>query len=145
LLEVRDLDVAYLSRSGIKIPALTNVGFSLTRGEVLGVLGESGSGKSSLAATVLGLLMPNGRVGRGGVLFEGLDLLAIGESGMQRIRGARIGAIYQEPSLALHPTIRVRHQVEEVVRAHEGSGRSVQRAKADEALSAVFGREAASI
>lgn len=108
LLEVRDLHVSYRSLQESENRALSGVHFSIEAGEILGVLGESASGKSSLAAAILRLLPPNGRILRGSVLFEGLDLLAVGEDELRRIRGARIALIYQEPGLALHPAMRVR-------------------------------------
>jgi len=145
ILEVRDLAVVYFPHSGIPTRALGGVNFSLEPGEILGVLGESGSGKSSLAAAMLRLLPPNGQILRGSVRFEGTDLLAAGEETLQPIRGARISLIFQEPALALHPTMRVRDQVSEVVRAHLGGHAGLLREKTDSALRSVFGSEALSL
>jgi oligopeptide/dipeptide ABC transporter ATP-binding protein len=142
ILEVRDLDVTYFSGSGTHTYALKGVSFSLAPGEILGVLGESGSGKSSLAASLLRLLPPNGRILRGAVRFEGTDLLGAGEEALRKIRGARISMIYQEPGLALHPMMRVREQVSEVVHAHVSANAGIRREKTDAALHAVFGAEA---
>jgi len=142
ILEVRDLDVAYASRSGMLTRALSGVNFSLAGGEILGVLGESGSGKSSLAAALVRLLPPHSRILRGSVLFEGNDLLEASEEALRKIRGARIGVVFQEPGLALHPAMRVRDQVSEVVRAHSGRDGRGMREKTDAALRAVFGANA---
>ena len=92
-------------------------------GEILGVLGESGSGKSTLAASVLRLLPSNGHIGGGTVLFEGKNLLQVGYQDLRQIRGGRIALISQEPSLALHPTLRVGEQVRQVLAAHQASTR----------------------
>ncbi|HTR66948.1 MAG TPA: ABC transporter ATP-binding protein [Terriglobales bacterium] len=145
ILEVRDLHIAYPSRSGTPVRALAGVDFSLSSGEILGILGESGSGKSTLAAALLNLLPPQGRISRGSVCFEGIDLLAADEGRLREIRGARISLIHQEPSIALHPTMRVRAQVDEVVRAHLNTAGGTRRAKTDAALGAVFGSEAGSL
>jgi ABC-type dipeptide/oligopeptide/nickel transport system ATPase component len=83
------------------------------------VLGESGSGKSTLAASVLRLLPANGKIHQGCILFEGRDILQARRQVLENIRGKRIALINQEPSAALHPTMRVRDQVSEVLGAHE--------------------------
>src|SRR5260370_6193532 len=113
LLQVQNLHVAYVSRAGQKSPALAGLSFEMQPGETLGVLGESGSGKSTLAAALLRLLPANGKIESGAVLFEGLDLLQAEPGALQRIRGARIAVIFQEPSLALHPLIRIVDQVKD--------------------------------
>ena len=145
ILEVRDLHVAYSSRAGPAVRALAGVSFSLGEGEVLGVVGESGSGKSSLAATILRMLAPNARSVRGSVHFEGRDLLTATEDELRTIRGARISLVFQEPGLALHPGLRVREQIADVLRAHETVDRRTLREKTDAALCAVFPTDAARI
>jgi len=94
-------------------------------GEILGVLGESGSGKSTLAASVLRLLPSNGHIGSGAILFEGKNLLQISSRELRQIRGGRIALIFQEPSLALHPTLRVGEQARRVLAAHQSSPKNV--------------------
>ena len=138
LLEVRDLRVAYRSRGGDTSQALEAVSFCLEAGEVLGVLGESGSGKSTLATSILGLFRANAVVATGAVLFEGRDLLHTKPEELQRIRGKRISLIFQEPSMALHPTMRVGQQVRQVLAAHGMKGRGALNQKTREVLESVF-------
>src|SRR5271156_3496690 len=102
LLEVKNLHVSYPARTGEACPALAGVNFALSPGEILGVLGESGSGKSTLAAALLRLLPSNGKIQKGSVLFEGKNLLAAHPQELRKIRGARIGLVFQEPSSSLH-------------------------------------------
>jgi peptide/nickel transport system ATP-binding protein len=145
LLDVQKLRVSYRLPDGKQCPALEGVSFDLQRGEALGVLGESGSGKSTLAAALLKLLPHNAELSGGVVSFDGRDLLRANSAELQRVRGDRIGFIFQEPSLALHPTIRVGEQVRDVISAHQGLTRSQLRAKALETLRMVFANDAARI
>jgi len=145
LLQVQDLHVAYISPAGQKSPALAGVSFEVLPGETLGVLGESGSGKSTLAAALLRLLPGNGVIERGVLLFEGQDLLQAEPRTLQRIRGARISVIFQEPSLALHPTIRIGEQIRDVLAAHESLSRSALRQKTLLLLTEVFPADTARI
>jgi oligopeptide/dipeptide ABC transporter ATP-binding protein len=145
LLQVQDLCVAYVSRDGKKSPALEGVSFDVRPGEILGVLGESGSGKSTLAVALLRLLPGNGRIQKGVALFEGQDLLRAETRALERVRGARIALIFQEPSLALHPTIRIAEQVSDVLAAHEPASREALRQKTLQLLGEVFPTDAARI
>jgi oligopeptide/dipeptide ABC transporter ATP-binding protein len=145
LLEVRDLHVAYRSLAGKKVPALDGVSFDLRSGETLGVLGESGSGKSTLASTLLRLLPGNAEIQRGAVLFEGRDLLRAEPQALERIRGARIALIFQEPSLALHPTLRIGEQICDVLASHQASSRRNLREKTLRILEEVLLTEPARI
>ena len=142
ILEVGDLHVAYTSRTGREFPAIVGVSFEVEAGETLGVLGESGSGKSTLAAALLRLLPENGKIQKGRVLFEGEDLLQAEPRQLEKIRGGRVALILQEPSLALHPTLRVGAQVQDVLAAHKAWSRSVLREKTLQLLSAVFPADA---
>ena len=115
-------------------------GVSLTvhAGETLGVVGESGCGKSVTALSVLRLIRPPGRIEAGSrVLFEGRDLLALGEEEIRRIRGNRIAMIFQEPMTALNPVFTVGEQIAEVVRVHAGASRRAAWARAVEMLALV--------
>jgi oligopeptide/dipeptide ABC transporter ATP-binding protein len=145
LLYVEDLRVSYISREGKKCPALAGVDFALGPGEILGVLGESGSGKSTLAMALLRLLPGNAEIEKGAVLFEGQDLLRAEPRALENVRGARIALIFQEPSLALHPTIRIGEQVSDVLAAHESASRAARPQKTLELLAEVFSADAARI
>src|SRR6266478_6497824 len=118
ILEIQDLQVSYRSREGALCAALAGVSFGLMPGEIIGVLGESGSGKSTLAVSLVRLLPVNGEVIRGAVHFEGKDLLRAKPDELQQIRGRRVSLIFQEPSLALHPTLCAGEQVRQVLAAH---------------------------
>jgi oligopeptide/dipeptide ABC transporter ATP-binding protein len=143
LLQVEDLHVGYTSRAGKKSPALDGVSFDLQRGETLGVLGESGSGKSTLASALLRLLPGNAEILKGAILFEGQNLLRVEPRAIERIRGARMALISQEPSLALHPTLRIGKQVGDVLAAHQSLGRGALREKTLQLLGEVFPADAA--
>ena len=123
ILEVRDLRITYRSAGGHAFRALDGVSFGLESGEVLGILGESGSGKSTLATSLLGLFHANAVTVSGAVLFEGQDLLQAKPGDLQKIRGKRVSLIFQEPSVALHPTMRAGRQIRHVLAAHGTKGR----------------------
>jgi peptide/nickel transport system ATP-binding protein len=139
-LEVRDLTVSYRGGGGSRgpwTPAVAGVGFAIGPGEALGVLGESGCGKTTTALAILGLLPPNGRVERGSIRLGGRELLALSERRLADVRGAGLGLVAQEPSLALNPVIRVGEQVAEVLRVHRGLPWKVCRAAAAAGLGAL--------
>lgn len=142
LLEVRDLHVSYYSRAADVCHAVAGVSFDVNAGEVLGVLGESGSGKSTLATSLMRLLPANARIQRGQIRFQGQDLLRVSPRELRKIRGSRIGLIFQEPSLALHPTIRVGRQISEVLSAHETLDRRALDEKTAQVLAKVFSEDA---
>jgi oligopeptide/dipeptide ABC transporter ATP-binding protein len=144
VLEVRDLCVAYGGRGGAGVwRALDRVSFGVRRGEILGVLGESGSGKSTLASALLRLLPANGRITSGEILLEGSDMLRMDPVELRRVRGSGVSIVFQEPSLALHPTIRIGEQVGEVLRAHGASDKRDREERAREILARVFPRDVA--
>jgi ABC-type glutathione transport system ATPase component len=117
-------------------PVVDGISFALERGERVGLIGESGSGKSLTALSVLGLLPDEARVS-GRVMFDGRDLMRLGEGGLCRLRGDRITMIFQEPMTALNPTMRVGRQVAEVLRRHRGASRSEADARTLELLARV--------
>jgi len=141
VLEVRDLCVAYGGRDGGVWRVLGKVSFGVGAGEILGVMGESGSGKSTLASALLRLLPANGRITGGEILLEGSDVLRMDALELRRIRGGAVSIIFQEPSLALHPTIRIGEQVVEVLRAHGASSKRERSERAREILAKVFSRD----
>ena len=133
LLEVRDLRVHFPTEDGL-VKAVDGVTFTLGKGETLGVVGESGSGKSVTFMTVMGLTNRKSAQVSGQVLFDGLDLLAIPERQLRRLRGERIGMVFQDPMTSLHPMHRVGDQIAEAVRAHRDVAKQVAGAMAVDAL-----------
>ncbi|TQF76931.1 ABC transporter ATP-binding protein, partial [Elioraea sp. Yellowstone] len=130
LLEVEDLAVSFRTDRG-EVEALSGVTLHLDAGEVIGVVGESGCGKSLTALSVMGLVPdPPGRITAGRIRFRGQDLLALGDAAMARLRGREIAMIFQEPMSALNPVFTVGEQVAEVLRVHEGLGRAAARERA---------------
>lgn len=118
LLQVRDLAVIYALDGRRRVAAIEDLSLDIAAAEAVGLLGESGCGKTTLGLSLLGLLPAAGRVVGGAVVFQGTNLLALGERQLQTIRGARLAMVYQEPALALNPVIRVGDQIAEVLRAH---------------------------
>ena len=104
MLAVRDLHVQIAAKHGT-VKAVDGVSFDVASGEALGLVGESGSGKSMTLRAVLGLLPPEARVTSGQVLLDGVDLLKVGQSQLNRIRGPKMSMIFQEPMSALNPVM----------------------------------------
>jgi peptide/nickel transport system ATP-binding protein len=128
LLEVDDLTVTLSTARG-PAKAVRGVSFALDRGETLGIVGESGSGKSMTALAILGLL-PEGARTTGQVRFEGRDLLTLDEAGLCRVRGDRIGVVFQEPMTALNPLHSIGRQVAETLMLHRGTSAGAARQEA---------------
>ncbi len=117
LLEVRNLRVEFPSRRGALL-ALDDVSFTIAPGEVLGVVGESGAGKSLTGAAIIGLLEAPGRVAGGEILFDGRRIDQLDEESMRRIRGKEIGAIFQDPLTSLNPLYTIGRQLVETIQTH---------------------------
>jgi oligopeptide/dipeptide ABC transporter ATP-binding protein len=117
LLELHGLHVSFATRDG-EVQAVRGVDLPLARGETLALVGESGSGKTVAALAVMGLLDPPGRVVRGSVWFDGLELTALPARELRRLRGRRIAMVFQEPMTSLNPVFTVGDQVAEVLRIH---------------------------
>jgi peptide/nickel transport system ATP-binding protein len=117
LLDVIDLVVEFPTRHGI-LRALHRVSFQLERGEILGVVGESGAGKSLTGAAIIGLLEPPGRVAGGQILFDGARIDNLSQERMRRVRGRQIGAIFQDPLTTLNPLISIGTQLVETMQTH---------------------------
>ena len=117
LLEVRDLVVEFPTRRGV-LRALDGISFSIARGEVLGVVGESGAGKSLTGAAIIGLLEPPGRVVGGEIRLDGQRIDNLPQAAMRKVRGKRIGAIFQDPLTTLNPLLSIGRQLVETIRTH---------------------------
>jgi peptide/nickel transport system ATP-binding protein len=122
LLQVRSLTVEYQTGAEQAFTAVTDVSFDIGSSETVGLMGESGCGKSSVALALLGLLPRKSARVSGSVLFAGINLLAVEERALQKVRGAAISVIYQEPAISLNPVMRVGDQVTEVIHAHRSWG-----------------------
>ena len=117
LLEVRHLRVEFPTRRGTLL-ALDDVSFDIAPGEMLGVVGESGAGKSLTGAAIIGLLEPPGRVASGEILLDGQRIDNLPADAMRKIRGRRIGAIFQDPLTSLNPLYTVGRQIIETIQVH---------------------------
>jgi peptide/nickel transport system ATP-binding protein len=129
LLEVRNLRIEFPTRRGTLV-AVDDVSFSIAPGEVLGVVGESGAGKSLTGAAIIGLLEPPGRIGAGEVKLAGLRIDKLPYDEMRKIRGREIGAIFQDPLTSLNPLYTVGQQLVETITTHlnVSSGQARKRA-----------------
>jgi oligopeptide/dipeptide ABC transporter ATP-binding protein len=117
LLAIEDLTVTF-PMGGRRLEVVRSVSFGVDRGELVGLVGESGSGKTMSALAVMRLVPPPGAISEGRILLDGRDLLRLPEKDMQRVRGARVAMIFQEPMTALNPVFTIGFQIVEAVRAH---------------------------
>jgi oligopeptide/dipeptide ABC transporter ATP-binding protein len=122
LLEVRDLHVEFPTDYGL-VRAVNGLSYTLDRHETLAILGESGSGKSVSALAVMGIIEPPGRIPKGEVLLQGVDLLKLSERKLRDLRGERIAMIFQDALTALNPVYSVGWQIAEMFRKHRGLGK----------------------
>ncbi|MGB9593817.1 MAG: ATP-binding cassette domain-containing protein, partial [Anaerolineae bacterium] len=122
ILKVQDLAIAYETRKG-DVTAVRNVSFEIRRGETLGIVGESGCGKSTVAFGIVNFLGRNGRITNGRILFQGQELVGRSEEELRRLRGDRIAMVYQDPMQALNPSLRIGEQLSEVLVVHRGMKR----------------------
>ena len=129
LLEVKDLRVEFPTRRGT-LTAVDGISFSLAPGEVLGVVGESGAGKSLTGMAIIGLLEPPGRIAAGEVRLEGRRIDTLPYDEMRRIRGRRIGAIFQDPLTSLNPLYTIGEQLVETILTHLDVGQRQARSRA---------------
>lgn len=136
ILEVRNLKTSFFTGAGV-VKAVDDVSFSLARGETLGLVGESGCGKSVTAMSITRLVSPPGRVVGGQILLDGKDLLGYSDSEMRRVRGSQISMVFQEPMTALNPVLEVGFQIAEAVIAHENVSRKEAWNRAVESMRSV--------
>jgi oligopeptide/dipeptide ABC transporter ATP-binding protein len=137
LLSVTDLRTVFRLADGREAAAVDGVSFTLGAGETLGLVGESGSGKSVTALSIIRLVQPPGRIAAGRVEFDGQNLLDLPESAMRRIRGRRIGFVFQEPMVALDPVYTIGFQIRETLAVHGLARGAAARRRAVELLDAV--------
>jgi len=136
LLEVRGLRTEFVSQDGV-LPAVDRITFSIKAGEILGLVGESGCGKSVTALSLMRLISPPGTVTAGEILLEGQNLLELPEKSMQRIRGNKISMIFQEPMTSLNPVMSIGDQVGETLVIHRGYTKKKARLTSVDLLKAV--------
>ena len=136
VLSVRDLRVTFETRRGI-LKAIDGVSFDIARGEILGVVGESGAGKSVTGAAVIGLIDPPGRIAGGEIRLRGERIDDLPPERMRRIRGRRIGMIFQDPLTSLNPLYRIGRQIIETVQTHTDLSAKAARTRAIDLLAEV--------
>ena len=136
LLSVDGLTVQFPTRRGT-LTAIEDVKFDVAPGEILGMVGESGAGKSMTGAAVIGLLEPPGRISAGQIRLEGQRIDNLSPAQMRRIRGRQIGAIFQDPLTSLNPVLTVGEQLIETIQTHLGLDRTAARARAIDWLTRV--------
>ncbi len=143
VLEVKDLHISFDVYGG-EVQAVRGVSFDLYKGETLAIVGESGSGKSVTSKALMRLLpMPPARIKQGQILLEGRDLTKLSEKEMQRVRGAEISMIFQDPMTALNPTMTIGKQITEVLLKHQQMSKAEAKARAIELLDLVGIKEPA--
>src|SRR2546421_4039316 len=130
LLAIEGLHVSYSTRAG-DVPAVVDCSLHVQQGECVGLCGESGCGKTTVALAIMRYLGANGRIAGGRILFKGRDLLQLHPKMLRQVRGAEIAMVYQEPTTALNPSLTIGAQLREVLRYH----RRVKNSQATERIS----------
>ena len=118
VLEIKDLEVELYSDKG-PLPVIDKVNLSIKEGEIVGIVGESGCGKSMLASAIMNLLNSPAQIAAGTIFYEGQDMTTLSTKEFQKIRGNEISMIFQEPMTSLNPLMKVGKQIEEAIKAHE--------------------------
>ena len=137
LLEIDSLSISFSTETG-RVGVVEDVSFAVTRRETVGLVGESGCGKSVTAMSIMRLIpSPPGHVDRGRILFQGADLLTHSGAQMRAVRGNRIGMVFQEPMTSLNPTLTIGYQIAEVFRVHQRMNAAGARREAIDILSMV--------
>ena len=137
ILEVRNLEIRYVTDEET-VYAVNDISFALQKGESIGLVGETGAGKTTTALGIMGLVPdPPGEVVAGSIMFEGKDLLQLSEKQMREIRGGKISMIFQDPMTSLNPVMTVGEQIAEVVLLHYKISKAEARKRAIEMLEQV--------
>ena len=137
LLQVRNLRTQFFTQDGI-VHAVNGISFEVSKGETLGIVGESGCGKSVSMLSIMRLIpQPPGKIVGGEVIFEGQDLLKLSEDGIRRIRGNKIAMIFQDPMTSLNPVLTIGQQISEAITLHLGMSRQQARKRSIELLEKV--------
>ena len=137
LLEVNDLKTHFFTREGV-VQAVDGVSFAIEKGQTLGIVGESGCGKSVTALSIMGLIpKPPAKIVGGQVLFDGRDLTELKERELESVRGKEIAMIFQDPMTSLNPTIKIGTQITETILAHEDIPKEAARKRAADLLEEV--------
>ena len=135
ILQVQNLVVKFNTLEGT-VNAVNGVSYSAEAGKTLGVVGESGCGKSVSVLSIMGLIPdPPGKIEAGKILFQGKDLLALDSKGMEKVRGAQIGMVFQDPMTSLNPVLTIGNQISEAMILHLGYSKEEARDKSLELLS----------
>ena len=137
LLEIKGLKTHFFTEEGV-VRAVDGIDLRIDKGETLGVVGESGCGKTVTALSVMKLIpMPPGKIVEGQMLYEGRDLVTLPPAQMRKVRGKEISMVFQEPMTSLNPVFTIGEQIAEAIRLHEGLGRRAAMDKTVEMLKIV--------
>jgi peptide/nickel transport system ATP-binding protein len=136
VLSVRDLSIDFRTPGG-RVHALRRVSLDVPRGSIVGLVGESGSGKSTLALATMGLLPPNAAIAGGRIVFDGADLLAMGEAALRDLRGRRIALVFQDPMTSLNPVLSIGTQMVDIQHRDRSLGKAAKLRKAAALLARV--------
>ena len=136
LLSIKNLTVVFKTRLG-EVPVIDDVSFSIAPGEILGIVGESGCGKTMTSLAIMRLMPEQGKVTSGSIRLSGEDLVVASEARMRGLRGNEISMVFQEPMTSLNPVFSVGEQIAEVLKAHQGMSKSEAREHAVELLESV--------